>query len=92
MVLSHEVYPKVDKLDVGWLREVQNADFNQNFNILREEFRRGAISEEVLERSRDQARNLMDMLFSPVISSLNQQYKLEIQFVGEKPRKEEFKG
>jgi hypothetical protein len=92
IVLSHEVFPKVDKLDVGWLREVQNADFNQNFNILREEFRRDAINEEVLERSRDQARNLMDMLFTPVISSLNQRYELEVQFVGDAPRKEEFKG
>ncbi|MEM1323539.1 MAG: DUF4230 domain-containing protein, partial [Bacteroidota bacterium] len=43
-ILSHEVYPKVEKLDIGWLREVQNVDFNDNFNILRAEFRRDALN------------------------------------------------
>ena len=43
-VLSHEVYPKIDKLEVGWMRELSNEDFNKNFNVLRQEFRRDAIA------------------------------------------------
>jgi len=42
-ILSHEVYPKVDKLDLGWMRELQDDDFNRNFNLLRQEFRRGVV-------------------------------------------------
>ena len=79
-ILSHEVYPKVDKLDVGWMRELQDEDFNRNFNLLRTEFRRDALDSDVMERAKQEAANLMDLMFSPVVNSFNKKYKLQVRF------------
>ena len=86
-ILSHEVYPKVDNLDIGWLREVQDADFNRTFNVLRAEFRREALESDIMEKSKKQAIELMNTMFAPVVSSLNNRYKLQVKFreVGEDP-------
>ena len=79
-ILSHEVYPKIDKLDIGWLREVGNTDINTNFNILRREFRRDALESDLVEKSKQQARNIMDMIFSPLLASINKGYRLKVKF------------
>ncbi|MEM9921371.1 MAG: DUF4230 domain-containing protein [Bacteroidota bacterium] len=80
VILSHEVYPKIDKLDIGWLREVKEVDFNQNFNALRAEFRRDALNDNVLETSKREAKELMSLLFTPLISSQYKGYKIEVRF------------
>lgn len=80
-ILSHEVYPKIDKLDIGWLREVKNVDLNRAFNILRAEFRRDAIeNDDVLKKAEDQAVELMNTMFSPVITTMNKRYKIKVEF------------
>ncbi len=80
-ILSHEVYPKIDKLDIGWLREVKNVDLNRSFNLLRAEFRRDAIEEsQVLEKAKSQAVELMNTMFGPVVSGMNKRYKIRVQF------------
>ncbi len=79
-ILSHEVYPKIDKLDIGWLREVGELDLNKNFNMLRAEFRRDAMDSKVFERSQEQAVELMNLLFKPVVAGLNPRYKLKVRF------------
>jgi len=79
-VLSHEVYPKIDKLDIGWLREVKGVNLNQSFNVLREEFRRDAIESDIMEKAKTQAAELMDTMFGPMISSMNKRYKLKVRF------------
>jgi len=79
-ILSHEVYPKVDKLNIGWLREVQDKDFNKNFNLLRDEFRKDALDDNVLEKAKQQADELMRLMLGPVVSSFDNQYKLKITF------------
>ena len=79
-ILSHEVYPKIEKLDIGWLREVKSVDFNKNFNLLRKEFRREALESDVMDKSKTQAVELMQLMLGPVISSMNRQYKLEVKF------------
>ena len=80
-ILSHEVYPKVDKLDIGWLREVENVDLNRNFNALRKEFRREAIEEDgLMDKSKTQAIELMNTMFGPVVSSINKRYSLRVKF------------
>ncbi len=80
-ILSHEVYPKIDKLDIGWLREVKNVDLNRSFNVLRAEFRRDAIEEsQVLDKAKSQAVELMNTMFVPVVSNLNKRYKIKVQF------------
>lgn len=84
-ILSHEVYPKIDKLDVGWLREVANTDLNANFNVLRREFRREAFDNNVLEKSKDQAREIMKMMFSPVMANLRSNYTINVRFRNPNP-------
>jgi len=79
-ILSHEVYPKVDNLEVGWMREVQDEDFNKNFNLLRREFRTDAVNSDIMSRAKQEAVELMDLMFSPVVASLNRRYKLQIRF------------
>ena len=79
-ILSHEVYPKIEKLDIGWMREVKNVDFNKNFNLLRKEFRREALETDIMDKSKEQAVEIMQLMLGPLISSINRGYKLEIRF------------
>ncbi len=79
-ILSHEVYPKVDKLEIGWMRELNNEDFNKNFNILRSEFRREAGESGIMEKSKTQANSIMQMIFGPVLTQLGKGYKLKVNF------------
>jgi hypothetical protein len=79
-ILSHEVYPKVDHLSIGWLRELKEEDFNRTFNLLRAEFRREALESDIMERSKTQAIELMNNMFGPAISGLNSRYKLQVRF------------
>ena len=80
-ILSHEVYPKIDKLDIGWLREVKNVDLNRSFNVLRAEFRRDAIEEsDVMDKAKTQATEIMNTLFIPVIQTMSNRYKVKVRF------------
>ncbi len=87
-VLSHEVYPKIEKLDIGWLREVANSDLNANFNILRREFRREAFTEEVALKSKQQAMEIMDMILKPALANMKTEYKLVVKFKNVNPVRE----
>jgi hypothetical protein len=79
-ILSHEVYPQVDKLDIGWLREVKEVDLNSNINMLREAFRDEALRSGIMEESKTQAIELMNTMFGPLISSINNRYQLRVAF------------
>lgn len=79
-ILSHEVYPKVDKLEVGWMRELQDEDFNRNFNLLRREFRSDALESDIMGKAKQEAVELMDIMFSPVIAGFDKRYKLQVRF------------
>jgi len=81
-ILSHEVFPKVDKMDIGWLREVDTEDFNKNFNVLRSEFRREAYEDGVMEKAKGQAEELMEMMLLPLVASVGNGYKPEVNFRG----------
>lgn len=80
VILSHEVYPKFDKLDIGWLREVRDADLNKAFNALRAEFRREALESDIRDRARDRAAELMDTMFTPFVQAISPRYRLEVRF------------
>lgn len=80
VILSHEVYPKIEKLDIGWLREVEMESFNEAFNALRKEFRREAMESNIMERSEQQAIELMNTLFGPLVKSINNQYEIKVRF------------
>jgi hypothetical protein len=79
-ILSHEVYPKVDNLSIGWLRELKEDDFNRTFNVLRAEFRREALESDIMDKSKTQAIELMNSMFGPAITGLNNRYKLQVKF------------
>lgn len=79
-ILSHEVYPRIDKLDIGWLREVKDVNLNESFNLLRDEFRREARSENSFDRAKEKAVELMNTMFTPVLGAMNKRFKLKIRF------------
>ncbi|MBK6621502.1 MAG: DUF4230 domain-containing protein [Saprospirales bacterium] len=79
-ILSHEVYPKIEKLDIGWMREVKNVDFNKNFNLLRKEFRREALESDIMDKAKVQAVEIMELMLGPMISSISRDYKLNVRF------------
>ena len=81
VVLSHEVYPRIDKMEIGWMRELQGIDLNRNINLLREEFRREAIEEDrVLEKAKTQAIELLNTMFLPLIQAFDPKFSLKINF------------
>jgi hypothetical protein len=80
-ILSHEVYPRVDKLDVGWLAGINGEEMNRNFNELRRQFRIEALeNEKVLEKAQARADSVMQLLLGPTVKSINRRYKLETRF------------
>lgn len=79
-ILSHEVYPRIDKLDIGWMREIDQADFNKNMDLLRREFRREALESDVMEKAKQRAIELMDTMMTPVVKGLNKRYELKVRF------------
>ncbi len=84
-VLSHEVYPRIDRLDVGWLREINQADFNKNMDLLRREFRREAMESDVMDKAKKRATELMDTMLTPVVKGMNNRYVIKVRFKGIQP-------
>jgi hypothetical protein len=80
MILSHEVYPKVDGLSIGWLRELSSEDFNANVNTLRQEFRNDILQSDVMQKARLRADDLMQMLLGPIAKSIDKGYRIKVQF------------
>jgi hypothetical protein len=79
-ILSHAVYPKLDKFSIGWLREVKGVDLNRSFDLLREEFVREARREDAFGQAKAQAQEVMNTMMGPIISGLNPNYQLRINF------------
>jgi Protein of unknown function (DUF4230) len=82
-ILSHEVYPKVENLDVGWMREISSQDFNDAVNKLRQSFREDVYNSDVLNKARQRAGNVMDMMLSPMVRNINKGYKVSVKFQSE---------
>lgn len=81
VILSHEVYPRVDKLDVGWLAGINSEEMNRNFNDLRRQFRVDAIeNEKVLDKAKMRADSVMQLIMGPTVKSINRNYKLQVRF------------
>lgn len=90
MILSHEVYPRVDKLDVGLLSGISGEEMNANFNELRRTFRQEAIEDEkVLDKARLRADSVMQLLIGPVVKSINPRYKVEIRYQSDASKPDE---
>ena len=80
-ILSHEVYPRVDKLDVGYLSGINEKDMNERFNELRRQFRQDALeNEHVLDKAKSRADSVMQLMFGPIAKSINRNYKVHVVF------------
>ena len=79
-ILSHEVYPRIDKLDIGWMRELDQTDFNKNMDLLRREFRKEALESDVMEKAKKRAIELMDTMMTPIVKGLNNRFELKVRF------------
>ncbi|NJC26411.1 DUF4230 domain-containing protein [Neolewinella antarctica] len=79
-ILSHEVLPKIEKLDIGWLRELEGANINESVNSLRETFRAEALESDVMTRAKTQANSLMETMFLPLVRQLGPDYRIEVDY------------
>ena len=80
-ILSHEVYPRVDKLDVGFLAGISGEEMNKNFNELRRQFRQDALeNEHVLDKAKLRADSVMQLMLGPVVKSMGRKYKLQLRY------------
>lgn len=79
-ILSHEVLPKIEKLDIGWMRELESVNINEGVNSLREAFRAEALESDVMTRAKTQAKELMSTMFVPVVRGIGPDFKFEVQF------------
>ena len=79
-ILSRSVYPNLDKLDIGWLREISKEDLNRSFEALREEFVREARREDGFAKAKSHAQKVMEVMMGPTVSAFNPNYKLRVSF------------
>jgi Protein of unknown function (DUF4230) len=79
-ILSHEVYPKIENLDVGWMREINSQDFNENINKLRVAFRDDALNSDIFDKSRKRVGSVMDMMLQPMVRNINKGYRVSVRF------------
>ena len=79
-ILSHEVLPKIEKLDIGWMRELEGVNINEGVNALREAFRNDAIESDVFRRAKGQAVDLMNTMFLPMVRTIGKDYKIDVRF------------
>ncbi len=80
VILSHEVHPRFDKLNIGWMREVEDGDMNRAINALRAEFRREANESDIREDAKMRAAELIETMFGPVVQSMNRRYEVRVRF------------
>lgn len=79
-ILSHAVYPNADKLQIGWMREISEADLNRAFEALREEFVREAQREGGFSKARQHAQKVMELMLEPVVTAFNPDYSIRVTF------------
>ena len=82
VILSHEVLPKIETLDIGWLREIEGKNLNEGFNSLREVFRAEAIESNIMEDAKAQAQDIMNTMFTPVVQNFGNDYRIKVNFRG----------
>jgi hypothetical protein len=79
-ILSHEVYPKVENLDIGFMRDLTSQDFNDNINKLRQAFREDAQQSDIFEKSKVRAAEVMQLMLQPAVRNIDKSYKVAVRF------------
>lgn len=81
IILSHEVYPKLEAVDVGFWAGLTEDDFNRNINILRQAFRADLDKSDVFNKAQIKASELMKTMLEPMVQGINKGYKLQVRFL-----------
>lgn len=81
IILSHEVYPKLEAVDVGFWAGLTEDDFNRNINILRQAFRADLDKSDIFNKAQVKASELMKTMLEPMVQGINKGYKLQIRFL-----------
>jgi len=50
------------------MRSIKDEDFNKNFNLLREEFRKDALKSDIYPKSKEKVKEVLGILLSPLLS------------------------
>jgi hypothetical protein len=79
-ILSHEVYPKVENLDIGFMRDLSSQDFNDNINKLRQAFREDAQQSDIFEKAKVRATEVMQLMMQPAVRNIDKSYKVAVRF------------
>lgn len=79
-ILSMEVFPRYDKLDVGWWSKINPDDLNRDIKLLQDAFREDALKSNVFDNAKQEAGQLMNTMLGPLVASLGGQYRLSVDF------------
>jgi Protein of unknown function (DUF4230) len=79
-ILSHEVYPKIENMDIGIMRDLSSEDFNGAFNNLRRAFVEDAQRSDIFEKSKKRANDVMSMMLQPMVRNIDKGYKVAVRF------------
>jgi hypothetical protein len=79
-ILSHEVYPKIENLDIGWMRDLSSQDLNENINKLRAAFVQDAYQSQIFDKSKTRANDVMAMILTPLVRNISKGYKVNVRF------------
>lgn len=81
-ILSHEVSPRIDKLDIGFIEGLDRESINKNINKLRKAFLESSYTEDVRIRAKEKLSNTLNNLILPSLNQLPKDYKIIIDFNG----------
>lgn len=79
-ILSHEVSPRVDKLDIGIIKGLDNTDLNENISKLRNAFTESSYTEDVRRMAKEKATETLGNFISPILSTLPSGFKVVLEF------------
>lgn len=79
-ILSHEVSPRVDKLDIGIIKGLDNTDLNENISKLRNAFTESSYTEDVRLMAKEKATETLGNFISPILSTLPSGFKVVLEF------------
>ena len=79
-VLSHEVSPRVDKLDIGIIKGLDNTDLNENISKLRNAFTESSYTEDVRLMAKEKASETLGNFISPILNTLPSGFKIVLEF------------
>lgn len=79
-ILSHDVSPRIDKLDIGIIEGLDNIELNENISKLRSAFIESSYTEDVRLMAKEKANETIRNFIAPLLSTLPGDYKIVLVF------------